>query len=150
MYTETTKMGLYLGHEKIDENVYGLLARDKAGYYLPSLWLEPDFTCAMSQFKHAVYTLALRKAGYDEFKAIYLYEGSERLAKCFVEQDRLCVSFLNENMASSFDGCDEKLPNTTKQTTAWLDRRFFYHWGALSDSECDRRWIHLGREEYNT
>ncbi len=141
-------MGSYLGHENIDEGIYALLVRDKQSYYLPSLWLEADFQNAMSQFKHAVYTYGLQIAGFEEYKSIYLYDGNERIAKAHIDQDRLHVSFVSKDVADLFDSCDEKLP-PGKRTTAWNDRKFFYHWGTLSSGDCDRRWINLGRGKYN-
>ena len=143
-------MGNYIiRHENIDEGIYALLARDKQSYYLPSIWLESDFQNAISQFKHAVYTYALKLGGFDDYKCIYLYDGNERIAKCHIEQDRLLVSFISEDIANAFDKCDEKLP-PGERVTAWLDRKFYYHYGTLSGGECDRRWINLGRSGYNT
>lgn len=144
-------MGSYVGrHEHIDENIYALLARDLRAYYLPSLWLEPDFETAISQFKHACYTFAMKAAGFHEYKAIYLNDGMERIAKAFFDgsDERFVVSFISDDIAIAFDKADERLP-PGKRTTAWLERRFLHHWGCVSMIDCERKWINLGRESYN-
>ena len=143
-------MGSYMGrHEAIENGVYALLARDKYSYYLPSIWLEPDLQTAMAQFKHAVYTYALEEADYDKLKCIYLYDGNERIAKChFIDDEKLTVSFVSESIANLFDSMEERLPPGQRKT-AWLERKFQYHFGALGGDRVDRRWINLGREKYN-
>ena len=147
-------MGSYLGiqHEGIDNGMYALLARDLSSYYMPSLWLEPDLQTAMAQFKHGVYCFALRASGFDQLKCVYLYEGNERLAKChFLDDERLTVSFIDEDIARLFDSMDERLPPASgERSTAWLERKFMYHFGAIGGDAVDRRWINLGRPGYNS
>lgn len=144
-------MGSYIGrHEHIDEGIYALLSRDIQGYYLPSLWLEPDLQTAMALFKHAVFTFGLKLADYDKLKAIYLYDSNERIAKCFFpSEDRLVVSFAEEDLALLFDRVDEQLP-PGKRTTAWNERKFAYHFGAVGNDAVERHWLNLGRNQYNT
>lgn len=143
-------MGSYIGHhEHIDNGIYALLARDHSSYYLPSLWLEPDLQTSMAYFKHAVFTFGLKLADYDKFKAIYLYDGNERIAKCFFQyDDRLVVSFAEEDLARLFDSVDEQLP-PGKRVTAWNERKFAYHFGSLAGDQVERHWLNLGRGEYN-
>jgi hypothetical protein len=84
----------------------------------------------MSRFKHEVYSYALKKKHKEE-KALYLYCGYARVAKCIrtVESDvpYITITFGSSEYAGHFDQCREQIPTVNKDMN-WLQTTFTKSW----------------------
>lgn len=95
----------------------------------------------LSRFKHEIYAYALKKKHIQE-KAIYLYCGYSRVAKCIrVVKDEIPyihVSFTSEESANMYDTCREQLPKIDKQMH-WHQQLFSKHWVFQHDDDSTLR-----------
>jgi hypothetical protein len=99
----------------------------------------------MGLFKHLVFKFALQNSPSDkEYKALYLYHGSDRLCKAFLKRpladNYFCLEmeFKNDIIANDWDLCEEEIID---QRLLWREIEFNKHYVSLpEDARYKRRW----------
>ena len=94
----------------------------------------------MSRFKHEVYAYALTKR-YKEMKSMYLYWGSNRVAKAIMIRNDLLylqLEFASEQTASDWDQCQEQIQKVYVDIS-WLEKQFTDNWCPLDSEESTKR-----------
>lgn len=107
--------------------------------------LHQEHEKCIGHFKHLVYKFALQKTNEDKnYKAIYLYNGSKRIAKAELirpphdDYFKLEMEFDNSEVASEWDLADEQI---ISQKLLWRETDFNKYYVSLpEDIKYKRRW----------
>lgn len=95
----------------------------------------------MSRFKHETYAFSLNKK-HGEQKALYLYCGWNRVAKCYKTFDQgvsiLMIDFCGAEAALEWDNCKEQIPKVYLDVS-WIEKQFGDHYVVMNDNNVYRR-----------
>ncbi len=85
-------------------------------------WTATSLEDALSQFKHETYTFALtRHVEYEDTKTIYLYQGSTRVAKAYMDAETSQIELWSTSIRELLS-CPEKL---AANRYPLLEKQFF-------------------------
>ena len=85
-------------------------------------WGDIQLDEALARFKHEVYTFVLEKhMSYEDTKTIYLYQGSERIAKAFLNKETKQLEIRSSSIREWLT-CTEKC---LTKTDATIQGQFF-------------------------